>query len=47
MKLLLLGAFQIVAQALGQSANFIAEKWRKGVIAEVLSVNSAISFSQR
>jgi hypothetical protein len=41
------GAFQIVVKASGQAAIFNAEKTRKGVIAEVLSANSAISFSLR
>jgi hypothetical protein len=30
------GVFKIVAQAKEESANFIAEKWRKRVIAEVI-----------
>jgi hypothetical protein len=38
-----LGAFQIVAKASGQAAIFNAEKTRKGVIAEVLSVEKNIA----
>jgi hypothetical protein len=40
-------AFQIVLKHRCLAANFNAEKMRKGFIAEVFSVNSAISFSLR
>ena len=42
-----MGAFQIVPKASGLAENFNAEKMRKGVIAEILSVNAAISFCRR